>query len=198
MTGKTSKVHPGRQNRGDHGPLILISGPPHIGKSSLVAELVRQLRALGWRIAGILAEGHWQNDRRSAFTLIDLSDGKRTPLAVRTDPAGSGGFPYAFYPEGLAAGRLALSLSHCAGADILVVDEVGSLEIQGKGWADHLRPLLELPVIHLWVVQSARVAGVCRRWGISPLHVICADETDATARLLKILQNLDRSSSGLI
>jgi hypothetical protein len=51
----------GEQN---HGPLIIVSGPAHCGKTSLVAGLLPRLARQGWRVAGILAEGHRRNNRR--------------------------------------------------------------------------------------------------------------------------------------
>lgn len=171
--------------------MILITGPPHSGKSSLIAELLQRLRPLGWRTAGILAEGHWSDGRRSGFTLVDLSDGRRTPLSERIVDSGPGDFPYAFAPEGIAAGRRALTGKRCAGADLLGVDEVGSLELQGEGWADLLVPLLALPgPVQIWVVQSAWLPAVCRKWQLSPLRIIAATESGALADLLKMLQGM--------
>lgn len=174
-----------------HGPLILISGRPHSGKSYLVAELLQQLRPLGWRIAGILAEGHWQNDRRSGFTLVDLSDGRRTPLAARIVGDDSQNPPYVFHASGIAAGYRALATERCARADLLVVDEVGCLELQGGGWADRLAPLLARPeAVHIWVVQSAWLPAVCRTWRLSPLRIITAIQDGALDQLREILQSI--------
>jgi nucleoside-triphosphatase len=171
-----------------HGPLILVTGPPHSGKSSMLANLLQQMRALGWRMAGILAEGHWQNGRRSGFTLIDLQSGRRTPLARRITVDDPRTFPYVFFPMGIAAGRRALSPTRCLEADLMVVDEVGSLEIRGGGWADRLPPLLQqTDTIHLWIVQSKRVAAVCDQWQLTPHRIIDATAPDARLHLHETL-----------
>ncbi|ABA87420.1 hypothetical protein Pcar_0159 [Syntrophotalea carbinolica DSM 2380] len=174
-----------------HAPLVIVSGEAHCGKTTLVADLLQYLRRQGRQLAGILAEGHWCNGRRSGFTLIDLSDCRRTPLADRIVEPGPNRFPYVFRPEGLAAGRRALCLSRCASADLLVVDEVGSLEVHGGGWAELLGPLLNQPrLLQLWVVQSAWLEAVCRSWQLTPTRIIDASAADALIDLTTTVERL--------
>jgi nucleoside-triphosphatase THEP1 len=176
------QVEPMREN---HGPLIIVSGPAHCGKTTLVTLLVSHLRDQGRQLAGILAEGQWRDQRRSGFTLVDLADGRRTLLAERIADCGPHAFPYAFHAEGLAAGYLALGPRRCAGADLVVVDEVGSLELRGAGWARNLGLLLrQCRSLQLWVVQAARVEAVCRKWQLSPVRVIDASQPQALDNLL--------------
>ena len=169
----------------------MISGPAHSGKTSLVASLLQPLCLNGWHVSGILAEGHWRAGRRSGFTLIDLGTGRRTPLADRVDTAHSGAFPYVFDPQGLAAGRHALAAACCAHVDLVVVDEVGRLEIGGQGWSDLLAPLLcGAPRMHLWVVQSAWMEAVCRKWRLSPAHIVDASDRGARPHLLTLFEKI--------
>jgi nucleoside-triphosphatase THEP1 len=67
----------------------------------------------------------------------------------------------------------------------VVVDEVGSLELRGAGWARNLGPLLrQCRSLQLWVVQAARVEAVCRKWQLSPVRVIDASQPQALDNLL--------------
>lgn len=151
---------------------------------------LRQVRVLGWQVAGVLAEGHWEKGRRSGFSLVDLGDGRRTRLADRAKHAGTAGLPYIFHAEGVAAGRRALALSRCAGADLVVVDEVGALELGGRGWAECLAPLLtQVDAWHLWVVQSARLEAVCRHWHLSPVLVVDASRAGGVDRMVAAIQD---------
>jgi nucleoside-triphosphatase THEP1 len=87
-------------------------------------------------------------------------------------------------------------LSRCAGADLLVIDEVGSLELRGAGWADVLPPLLDrcrLP--QLWVVQSAWLEAVCKKWQLHPIRVIDASTPHALDDLTASAQKLLADSS---
>ncbi len=153
----------------DHRPVIIVSGAAYCGKTSLLAAVLPQLVRQGWKVAGILAEGHWRDNRHSGFTLIDLTDGRRTPLADSVVDGGSQAFPYIFNPQGLLAGRKALTSTDCLAADLVVIDEIGSLEVNGGGWAGCLPSLLRPsgPPLH-WVVQSRWLEPVCTKWEIEP------------------------------
>ena len=173
----------------NHAPVIIVSGTAHCGKTSLLAAVLPQLVRQGWNIAGILAEGHWRDNRRSGFTLIDLSNGRRTPLAKSVVDGGPHAFPYIFNPQGLIAGRQALTLTDCFAADLVVIDEIGSLEVNGGGWAGCLPALLRPsgPPL-LWVVQSRWLELVCAKWEIAPEAIIDAADPAATGRLCGLLE----------
>ena len=140
-----------------------------------MARYIERCREHGVGVAGILAEGLWQNDLRSGFTLIDLSSGKRVPLAVRCAPHGQARIGFDFFPEGIEAGKAALDKARSGEADLIVVDEVGKLEVRGQGWAPYLPGLLGLPgKTHVWAVRKSLVDAVIEKWRIVPHAVVDA------------------------
>jgi len=163
--------------------MIILTGPIHCGKTTLLESLVASLRSKGLKPAGFLARGLWSEDRRSGFDLIDLGQGTITPLARRRAQA-EGPTPFQFFEPGLQAGARALAPEICAGADLVIVDEVGPLELAGQGWAPFLDPFLQLEgPVHLWVVRSGLVESVCRKWRLDQGLVIPADQPQALERL---------------
>jgi nucleoside-triphosphatase THEP1 len=168
-------------------PMIILTGPVHSGKSSLLAALVGLLRREPLKVYGIIAEGLWENGMRSGFDLIDLADGSKTPLSRRvSDNEMNNGIPYVFHDTGVAAGIKALSPERCIGADFVFVDELGILERRGFGWAEYLDPLLELEGLrHIWVVRSSCLKAIRARWDLSRAEIIMAEEPDALQRLLQ-------------
>ncbi|WP_078683617.1 nucleoside-triphosphatase [Desulfobaculum bizertense] len=162
---------------------IFISGSRHCGKSSLLAELVLALSHKDIPCAGILSRGLWEDGIRSGFDLIDLRSRTTTPLSRRIPDAAPGEIPFEFLADGWTAARRALQPERCQSAALVAVDEIGPLEMQGKGFAPLLPPVLELPVLHVWVVRSALVDAVAAHWDLSP-HVIETQEHGALTRLL--------------
>ena len=155
--------------------IVIVTAPRHTGKSSLIARYTALCAGKRIPMAGILAPGLWANDRRSGFDLVDLSTGRRVPLAVRGESRGKVKIGFTFYAEGVTAARAALAVKHCATADLVVVDEVGRLEVAGEGWAPYLPPLIALPgKTHIWAVRSSLVETVARRWGFTPHAVVDA------------------------
>jgi hypothetical protein len=88
-------------------------------------------------------------------------------------------------------GRRALTSEDCFDADLVVVDEAGSLEINGGGWAECLPALLRRSgAAHLWVVQSRWFESVCTKWGLSPDAIVDAADGDALDRLTAMMEGL--------
>jgi nucleoside-triphosphatase THEP1 len=175
--------------------VIILTGACQSGKSTLLSALASLLRVKGMKVAGIVAVGLWQDNRRAGFDLIDLADGRTTPLSRRTTDDGLiDGVPFCFVEAGLEAGFEALSIERCAGADFIIIDEVGILEIRGLGWAGCLAPLLELDgPVHIWVVRKDCLEEVMLEWGLCRAEVVTVEGPDALNRLMSA--SLEKSES---
>jgi len=164
---------------------IIVTGETGSGKTTLVREAVTRLRARGADVAGILAPGLFEHGRRTGFLIVDLATGASTALAGEHD--GEAGpharwSRFAFRPEGLSLGELALGPS-AENADVIVIDEVGPFELSGGGWASALDRLAhDYEGTMLLVARAAVVDAVRARWG-SPDTVVC-EESGTTADML--------------
>lgn len=175
---------------------IIITGPVHSGKSSLAWALVKSVRQASIPMAGFIAKGLWENNRRCGFDLFDLRTQQLTPLAKRnrdknsptSDTSGmSNTIPYTFFKEGIKAGQQALEPENCRQANIIVVDEMGKMELQGKGWAPCIPPLLELEqCIHIWIVRETLVNSICCLWPFKTNKIISVDDPEALTKLMDI------------
>ena len=163
-------------------PVFIITGTHGGGKSELVAGLAKLLRAASKKPGGICAAGLWENNVRSGFDLIDLASEKRVPLCRRgvAGTAVTAG-EFGFYPVGLAAGDAALSAESAAGADVVFVDEIGFLELEGGGWTPALERLLSGPRPVVLVVRDYLLSKVLARWGLNPAAVLQAGKTTPEA-----------------
>ncbi len=168
---------------------IVITGSIQSGKSSLAWSLMEELRQLSIPMAGFIAKGMWKDNQRSGFDLFDLKRQTMTPLAKRSkfeNPPPSG-MPYTFLREGVNAGRRALTLENCRDAKIIMVDELGKMELQGKGWAPFIPPLLELKKsIHIWIIREALVSPICRIWPFNRTDIIQSHENNALSKLVTL------------
>ena len=132
--------------------MILLKGDRHSGKTGFILELARQTRCRGRRVAGIACPGLWKNNLRNGFELLELDTGRRDLLSMRVP--GLRPIPYMFDALSVEKGKNALSIPRCCGADLIIVDEVGPLELKGQGWASCLHSLLQLSApVQVWVVR---------------------------------------------
>ena len=168
---------------------IIITGDVQSGKSTLAALLVQRLKHKNIRAAGIIARGLWKDDKRDGFDIVDLNTGQTTPLArrrtTRADMRNTSQTPFKFLETGVAAGRKALSLEQCTHAGLVIVDEIGKLEVRGLGWAPCLAPLLALSqTVHVWIVREHLVKEIRRIWQVAKTEVIHVNDPDALQKLI--------------
>ncbi len=169
-------------------PVFIITGKHGGGKSTLVMELAERLRAAGQKPGGICAAGLWADGLRSGFDILDLASEKRVPLCRRnlSDVKVKAG-EFGFYQEGLSAGDTALSSVALEGADVVFIDEVGFMELDGGGWASALERLLQdtkRPLV--LVVRDYLLDKVRERWGLSRAVVWRAGSISAGAAVAEM------------
>ncbi len=167
--------------------VLLLCGDVGEGKSHMLQVLTAGLRADGRQVAGILSPAVLQDGRRIGYDLVDIASGRRTELSRITARPGRAGHPsvgnFTFSPEGLRCGQAALSLQAAAGADVVMVDEVGPWELQDQGWAGPIYALtLETEVPMIWVVRSDIAGQVREHWALQDPRI--ADWSPMTPEIL--------------
>lgn len=168
--------------------VFIITGGHGSGKSTLAAALAGLLRVGEKKPAGILAEGYWEQGKRSGFDLLDLSSGGRTRLCRRESGGEIRAGEFRFFTAGLAAGRYALSPKKTTSSAAVFVDEIGFLELEGGGWAPQLAALLGdggPPAV--LVVRDYLLEKVLARWRIKPSAVWKVGETSPASAHTDIL-----------
>jgi len=129
----------------------ILTGPVHSGKTTLLKSTIPVLREKKFRIAGYLSEATWKNDEFLGYDLVDLEDHRNHPFIRKhgqQDWQRIGSF--FFLPETL---DLAKNIIHRSEkADLCIVDEVGPLELSGKGVWPALENILKFPHSHLLLV----------------------------------------------
>ncbi len=126
-------------------PLIgLVSGRIGAGKTTVCQRLADLLRERGWHIGGVLTPAiHDEHGRKSGIAIVDLHTGRREVLArIGEDLGGPQIGPYSFAAEPLAWGCRLLEEAWRGAFDLVIVDEIGPLELnRGEGFISALHAL---------------------------------------------------------
>jgi nucleoside-triphosphatase THEP1 len=142
--------------------LALVTGDIKVGKTTVVGQVVALARARGYVCAGLWAPAHVVDGRKAGIQAMDLSSGERRLLArVTADEAGERVGRYAFDPAVIAWANGILAAAVAAQPDLLVIDEIGPLELErGGGLAPVLEPLAAgrlsraLVVVRAWLLNT--------------------------------------------
>jgi nucleoside-triphosphatase THEP1 len=160
--------------------VYLLTGEQGAGKTTYLANAIPRMRAKGLTVGGILAHVLYADSKRIGYDVENVLTGERLPLC-RTDRVGSGQIigPFAFLEAGLALGEQALAPTAIERCDVVIVDEVGPLELQGGGWARSVHRLLETDGKRiLLVVRPALVEKLQSMWGVVPALVRDVKDAD--------------------
>ena len=142
--------------------LVLWTGEKHSGKTTRAAKLVEIARGEGFNIAGLLAPSLYRDGELLGFDAIDLQNETRAPLAKCNTDAGKTE-RFTFLPEGLKLGNAALSAKAAKSAELVIVDEFGPLELNGRGWRENVDSLLASSSALILLVVRQELADAVRR-----------------------------------
>jgi nucleoside-triphosphatase THEP1 len=151
--------------------IVLLTGGPDAGKTSLCRRVVDEARLKGLRVSGLLTEAGRLSSGRIVQTVLNLRTGERRRLAdyVGVDegePIGrgvAGRFSWTFVSEAVRWGRHEVDRWLTGETDLLVIDQLGPLELlAGSGWVNAVKVLeegrygLALVVVNPLVVEQLR------------------------------------------
>ena len=166
----------------------MLTGRKHSGKTTAAGRLARQVRSKGFRVAGLLAPSVYKDNRLVGFGAVDLMRDKQIDLANRRIATGKRG-RWAFTEAGLKLGKAALNPSAASSADLIIVDEFGPLELDGRGWRKEVDLLLsstDVPVV--LVVRQELEGPVQKLYGNYPSTKLAAAKEDSINKVIRMLK----------
>ena len=172
--------------------LFIITGEKGQGKTSLLIDVIEILQNKNISLFGFYAKGFWENNKRSGFDLVNIKTGKSIPLcksqkAERWEKY----FSFYFNPEALKAGNQILNPQNINTSDLVIIDEIGKLDINGEIWHDAVSKLIsEINIPMLLVVRKSFVEEVINYWGITNATIFELGKDDAKTISKKIISKI--------
>jgi iron complex transport system ATP-binding protein len=129
----------------------ILTGPVHSGKTTFLKKSIPAFREKKIRIDGYLSEAAWEKEKFIGYDLIDLKGNRIIPFIRKQgqeewEKIGS----FFFLPETLSLAKRIILRSKKQ--DLCLVDEVGPLELKGKGVWPALEDILMIPEQDLLLV----------------------------------------------
>lgn len=137
--------------------LFFVTGPPRIGKTTIVLKTANFLKTMGFNVGGMVSREVCERGTRVGFEIVDLSTERTGWLAHVDQPEGPQVGKYRVNLKDLdRVGTNSIRKAVCS-AQIVVVDELGPMELQSSAFKEAMSKAMNnnkpvLGVIH----QSAR------------------------------------------
>jgi nucleoside-triphosphatase THEP1 len=176
LRGHSALMRPGERLRAAIR-IVVVTGPSNGGKTEVAAAAVKCLRDDGVQVCGFLQPGEFQDGRKVGFRLRDVATDEEVLLATLGDrSAGEFGTRYRFSDDGFRLARQALS--RAVSGSIVIIDELGPVELRGRGHMPSVRRALMEPDLRgaIIVVRRTLVPSLLADLDASDAIVIDVEE----------------------
>jgi nucleoside-triphosphatase len=167
--------------------VLLITGPPGVGKTTILTKTVNILRQRGFKVGGMLSREVRENGVRVGFEIQDLSSERRGWLANKDQQYGPQVGKYHVNIADLDAVGANAILYAVEDCDIVAIDEVGPMELFSQKFRDAVEEALKscktaIAVVH-WKVKDRLIEEMEAREDLE-IFTVTAGNRDSLDRII--------------
>jgi nucleoside-triphosphatase THEP1 len=162
-------------------PVFILTGKINQGKTSITREVVSELKKKSLTVSGFLTFGNTNDSKRNAYFIRDINTNREEYLcSTQIDKQKTNYGRFYFEEKGIRAGRKIIDQSLTTPADLLVIDELGPMEINNQGWAPAIEEVVKQnSTAQFWVVREKLVKPMMRKWNVGDIIVFELGEDSA-------------------
>lgn len=176
--------------------IFIISGPVGAGKTTFLQKITEIFKQQNIAVGGIYSPRIMENKTTIGYDIVDIKSNERELFLRKTDNDNAGKIgKYSISPEGLQFGKTALSTFKNKDTKIVIIDEVGLLELGNNGWADSIDELISASEYHLLLaVRDSFTEQVIQKWNFAGCSVYAVRGSDYIAVSNTIIQQLNKQT----
>ncbi len=134
--------------------ILLLTGSPGVGKTSVLLRIVRSLKGMGYCVGGMVSREVRVGFGRVGFEILDLDTGRKGWLARVTQKGGPQVGRYRVNLRDLESVGVEAITNAALSSDALVIDEIGPMELSSEKFKQAVRQAangsrLLVGVVHL-------------------------------------------------
>ncbi|UCB60344.1 MAG: NTPase [Candidatus Bathyarchaeota archaeon] len=123
--------------------LVFITGPPRVGKTTLLLRAAEELTARGYTLGGMISREILQNGVRVGFEIIDYRSGEKGWLAHIHQPVGPRIGKYRVNLQNLNSIGVNAIQNALKTADGILIDEIGPMELCSKAFREVVQDAIQ-------------------------------------------------------
>lgn len=157
--------------------IFIISGGQGSGKTTKLKEVLSILQKKGVSVAGFIAEGSWENNKRNAFTLVNIQSGESIPLCSnKLNDSWIQMGRFFFDQNAISKAEKWLLEGVSAHVDCFVIDEIGLFELDGKVWHSAFKKLLKQDNRAIIItVRDRFLERVIKKYNLQKVEIFSVD-----------------------
>ena len=147
--------------------ILLLTGSPGIGKTTVLLKIVEALKAKGYRVGGMVSREVRESGTRVGFEILNLETNKRGWLAHVNQKTGPQVGKYRVNLEDLNHVGVDAILNAVKDCDVVAIDEIGPMELFSENFKQAVKEAVEsgklvIGVIH-WRAKDKLIERVKAR-----------------------------------
>lgn len=155
--------------------MLLLTGSPGVGKTTVLLRVVESLKTKGYSVGGMISREVRSGGARVGFEVLDLSSDRRGWLAHVNQPSGPQVGRYRVNLEDLndiGAEAIVKAVESC---DVIAIDEIGPMELFSERFREAVGKAIEsgkvvVGVVH-WKARDRLIEEVKKREDTEILEV---------------------------
>lgn len=176
--------------------VFIVTGSIGQGKTTFIQKIIKNFQSKGITLGGIYSPRVMQGKSTVGYDIIDINTNEREAFLRQNYTKNNlkiGRFNINL--QGLQKGIKAIKKSSNTNIQIVIIDEVGVLELENNGWAKNIEELIRNSQNHvLLVIRDSFVEQVIEKWKIKNYLVFDIQEKDFTSISNTIHQTIIQSN----
>lgn len=179
--------------------LLLVTGSPGVGKTTVLLKVVEALKAGGYSVGGMISREVRSGGSRVGFEVLDISTGKSGWLAHVDQEVGPQVGKYRVNLEDLDGIGAEAIVKAVENSDIVAVDEIGPMELFSQKFQEAVRRAVESTKVVVCIVHwkaRSRLIDEIRIRGDAEVYVVSYGNRESLHELLvgKAVGSLEKTS----
>jgi len=147
--------------------VLLLTGNPGVGKTTVLTKTVNALKAKGCTVGGMISREVREGGTRVGFEILDMNSGRRGWLAHVNQKNGPQVGKYRVNIEDLNSIGAEAVLAAVENCDVIAIDEIGPMELFSEKFKEATRKALEsrklvVAVVH-WKAHDSLIIEARKR-----------------------------------